>query len=59
MTDGACLTGHTAALDGADDVDLAHQLSGDQGLTDDQLQGLQTEVIVDVTTVDDDGAGVK
>ena len=28
-----------------------------QGLTDDQLQGLQAEIIVDVTAVDGDGAG--
>ena len=57
MTDGAGLTGNAAALDGADDVDLADVLGGDQGLTNDQLQGVQTKVVVDVAAVDDDGAG--
>ena len=57
VTDSAGLTGNAAAGDGDNDVDLAQQVGGDQGLTDDQLQGLQTEVVVDVAAVDDDGAG--
>ena len=57
VADSASLAGNTAAGDGDNDVNLAQQIQGGQGLTDDQLQGLQTEVIVDVTTVDDDGAG--
>ena len=57
MTDGAGLTGHAAALDGADDVNLAEGIGGDQRLTNDQLQGFKAEVIVDVTAIDDDGAG--
>ena len=57
MTDGAGLTGHAAALDGADDVNLAEGLGGDQRLTNDQLQGLEAKIIVDVTAVNDDGAG--
>ena len=57
MTDSAGLAGNAAALDGADDVDLADGVGADQGLTDDELQGIETEVVVDVTAVDDDGAG--
>ena len=43
MTDSAGLAGNAAAGDGDNDVNLAQQIGGDQGLTDDQLQGLQTE----------------
>ena len=57
VTDSAGLAGNAAASDGDNDVNLAQQVSGDQGLTDDQLQGLQTEVIVDVAAIDDDGTG--
>ena len=57
MTDGTGLAGDAAALDGADDVDLADQIGRSQRLTNDHLQGVQTEVIVDVTAVDGDGAG--
>ena len=57
MTDSAGLAGNAAASDGNNNVNLAQQVGGDQGLTDDQLQGLQAEILVDLTTVDDDGAG--
>ena len=57
MTDSAGLAGNAAACDGDNNVNLAQQIGGDQGLTNDQLQGLQTEVIVDITAVDDNGAG--
>ena len=57
MADSAGLTGNAAARDGDNDVNLAQQIGGDQGLTDDQLQGVQTEILVDVTAVDDDGTG--
>ena len=57
MTDSASLAGNTAASNGDNDVNLAQHVGSDQGLTDDQLQGLQTEVVVDVAAVDDDGAG--
>ena len=55
VTDGAGLAGDAAAGDGGHDVHLAQLLGGDQGLTDQELQGLQAEVIVDVTAVDGDG----
>ena len=57
VTDGAGLAGDAAAGDGADDVHLAHHVGGDQGLTDQELQGVQAKVIIDVPAVDDDGAG--
>ena len=57
MTDGAGLAGHAAALDGADDIDLADQIGRSQRLTDDHLQGIQAEIIIDITAVDGDGAG--
>ena len=56
VADGAGLAGHAAAGDGGNDVHLAQQVGGVQGLTNDQLQGLQTKVIVDVTAVDGDAA---
>ena len=57
MTDSAGLAGNTAACNGNNNVDLADQIGGDQGLIYDQLQGVQTEVVVDLTAVDDDGTG--
>ena len=57
MTDGAGLTGNAAAGNGDNHVNLAQQIGGDQRLTDDQLQGLQTKIVVDITTVDNDGTG--
>ena len=57
MADSTGLTGYAAAGDGDDNVNLAQQIGGDQRLTDDQLQGVQTEILVDVTAVDDDGTG--
>ena len=57
VSDSAGLAGNAATGDGDRDVDLAQHVSGDQGLTDDQLQGVQAEVLIDVPTVDDDGAG--
>ena len=57
MTDGTCLAGYTAADNVANDVELAHVTGELQGLTDDELQGLETEVIVDVSLIDGDNAG--
>ena len=55
MADGAGLAGDPAAGDGGGDIHLAQQIRGVQGLADNELQGLQTEVVVDVTAVDGDG----
>ena len=57
MTDSAGLPGNAAACNGSFDVDLTNGVGGDQGLTNDELQGLETEVIVDVTAVDGDSTG--
>src|SRR5699024_8156880 len=57
MTDGTGLTGNTAAGYVDDDVHLAQHIGGNQGLTNDQLQGLQTEVVVNIAAIDNDGAG--
>ena len=57
VAQSAGLTGHTAALDGGDDIDLTEGLGRGEGLTDDHLEGLETEILVDVAAVDGDGAG--
>ena len=57
VTQGAGLAGDAAAGDGGHHVELADGVGQHQGLTGDQLQGLQAEIIVDVTAVDGDGAG--
>ena len=57
MTQSAGLAGHAAALDGGNDVHLAQGGGGIQGLTNDHLQGLQAEIIVDIAAIDGDGAG--
>ena len=47
----------SAALDGGDDVHLALVGGSHQGLTDDHLQGVKAEILLDVATVDGNGAG--
>ena len=54
MADSASLTGNTAAGNADDDVILALEAQQDQRRADDQRQGLQTEVVVDVTVIDGD-----
>ena len=57
VADGAGLAGHAAAGDGGDDVHLAQGVGSGQGLANQQLQGLQAEVLGDVAAVDGDRAG--
>ena len=57
VTDRAGLTGHAAAGDAADDVELVVQFGHVEGLTNDELQRVETEVIVDISVVDRDLAG--
>ena len=61
VADSASLTGNTAAGNADDDIVLALQAQQDQRRTDDQLQGLQTKVVIDITIVDGDlaSAGVN
>ena len=57
MTDRAGLTADTAADDGALDVKLAHRIGRRKGLTDNHLQGVETEIVFDIAVVDRDLAG--
>ena len=57
MADRARLTGNTAAGNPDDNVKLVFDLGQCQRLTDNQLEGLKAEIIVDVTVVDGDLAG--
>ena len=57
MAQCAGLAGDAAAGDGSGDVHLADDAGGVQGLADHHLQGLQAEVLLDVTAIDGDGAG--
>src|SRR5699024_5606559 len=57
VADGAGLAGDAAAGDGDNQVNLAQGVGGDQGLADQQLQGLQAAVLVDIAAVEGDGAG--
>ena len=52
MADCAGLAGDAAALDGADDVEFTLGLSQCEGLTDDEFQRIQAEILFDVTAVD-------
>ena len=54
MTDSTGLTGDSAADSLCDNVELAVCLCSSEGLTNDELQCIETEVIVDVLTVDRD-----
>ena len=61
MTDRAGLAGDTAACNVGDDVELTGGTGNAEGLVHDELQGLETEVLIDGTAVDGDlaGAGVN
>ena len=61
VTDSACLAGDTAALSSANDVELAFGAGYGEGLVNDELEGFETEVFVDVSLIDGDhtGAGVN
>ena len=48
MADSACLTGDTAALNGADDIELTLGAGNGKGLIYDELEGLETEILVNV-----------
>ena len=60
VTDSTGLTGDTATCDVGNDVELTGGAGNAEGLVDDELQGLETEVIIDGTAVDGDltGAGI-
>ena len=54
VADRAGLAGDAAACNAADNVELLVGLGEDERLTDDGLQGVKAEVIVDVAVVDRD-----
>ena len=56
VADSASLTGETTAVYASDDVELTLGTGGSEGLVDDQLEGVKTEVLVNVTTIDGDYA---
>ena len=57
MTDSTSLAGEAAALNLDLDVELAFDTDALDGLLDDVLQGLHTEVVIQSTIVDGDDAG--
>ena len=57
MAQSAGLTADAAALDSSHDVHLALAGGGHQGLTDDHLEGIEAEVLLNIPAVDGDGAG--
>ena len=56
MSDSACLAGESATLNGNDYIVLVNVLCSNKGLTNDNLEGLKTEVLIDVSLVDSDCA---
>ena len=57
VAQSAGLAADAAALDSGDHVHLTLAGGGHQGLTDDHLQGVEAEILLDVPAVDGDGAG--
>ena len=56
VTDSACLTGKTAAVYVCDDIELTSSAGNTEGLVNDELEGLETEILVDVLLIDGDNA---
>ena len=52
MSDSASLTCNAAACNCADNIELLNIICESEGLTNDQLESLKTEVIVDASAVD-------
>ena len=59
MTDRARLAGDAAAANTANYVELLAGLGELEGLTNDQLEGIKAEVIVDISVVDGDLTGAR
>ena len=51
MSDGACLTGNATACYCAYNVEILADAAEVEGLTNDELKGLKTEVIVNISAV--------
>ena len=59
VTDRAGLAGHSAALNIDQYVELISVLSQHERLADDGLQGLKSEIIVDISLIDRDLTGSR
>jgi len=59
VADCACLTGDTATVYEGDDIKRTLGTGNAEGLVNDELQGLKTEVLVDVTLVDGDSTRAR
>ena len=59
MTNRAGLAGHSAALNIDQYVELISVLSQHERLADDGLQGLKSEIIVDISLIDRDLTGSR
>ena len=59
VTDCACLAGKTAALDIYKHIELVSAVRCNQGLTNNNLQSLKTEILVDVSLIDGNLAGSR
>ena len=57
VTDGACLTCEAAAINIYKNIKLAECIGELEGITNDHLEGLISEIIVDVPLIDCDNAG--
>ena len=57
MTDRTSLTGNAAAANGADNVKFTSSVGNFKWLTNDQFEGIQTEVLVNVSVVDGNFTG--
>ena len=57
VTDGACLSGESSAVYAADDVELTESVGNGEGLVNDELESFETEILVNILTVDVDNAG--
>ena len=52
MTDSACLTGDTTTVYKSDDVPLTFCACNTEGLVNDELECLKTEICVDILAID-------
>ena len=57
VTDRTSLTGNAAAANGADNVKFTSSVGNFKWLTNDQFEGIQTEVLVNVSVVDGNFTG--
>ena len=59
MTDGASLSCVTAATNVYDNVELVYSTCSYKWLTNNYLQGLKTEVLIDISLIDCDLASAR